>query len=103
MYPILFRFNSLNIYAYGFFIALGFVSGLVLAIPRTRKEGIPFDRVIDLFFYTVLSAVLGSRALFVLINFDTYRESPLQMFKLWEGGLGFYVGALSSTSVTVGL
>jgi phosphatidylglycerol:prolipoprotein diacylglycerol transferase len=102
MYPILFRLNSLTIYAYGFFIALGFLTGLTLAIQRARKEGIPFERVIDLFFYTVLSAVVGSRALFVLINFGTYRENPLQMFKLWEGGLVFYGGLLLAVGVTLG-
>jgi phosphatidylglycerol:prolipoprotein diacylglycerol transferase len=102
MYPILFRLNGLTIYAYGFFIALGFLSGLALAIRRARKEGIPFERVIDLFFYAVLSAVLGSRALFVLINFGIYRENPLQMFKLWEGGLVFYGGLLLAVGVTLG-
>jgi phosphatidylglycerol:prolipoprotein diacylglycerol transferase len=102
MYPILFRLDGLKIYAYGFFVALGFIFGLVLAVRRTRKEGIPFERVVDLFFYTVFSAVLGSRALFVLIHIDTYRQKPLQIFKFWEGGLVFYGGLLLAIGVTLG-
>jgi len=38
MYPILFQFNSFNIYAYGFFIALGFVMAVVLAALKIRKS-----------------------------------------------------------------
>jgi phosphatidylglycerol:prolipoprotein diacylglycerol transferase len=102
MFPILFRLGSLTIHAYGFFLALGFIAGLVLATLRARKEGIAFERVVDLFFYTVLSAIVGSRILFVLINFDFFRKDPLQMIKMWEGGLVFYGGFLLAVGVSIG-
>lgn len=102
MYPILLRLDGLKIYAYGFFIALGFIAGLVLAIQKARKEGIPFETVVDLFFYTILSAILGSRILFVLINFNLYRENPLTIFKIWEGGLVFYGGLILAIGVSIG-
>jgi phosphatidylglycerol:prolipoprotein diacylglycerol transferase len=102
MFPILFRLGSLTIHAYGFFLAVGFVAGLVLATSRARKEGIAFERVVDLFFYTVLSAIIGSRILFVLINFDFFRKDPLQIIKMWEGGLVFYGGLLLAVGVSIG-
>jgi prolipoprotein diacylglyceryltransferase len=40
MSPILFRLGSLSIYAYGFFLVLGFVVGLILAVLKTQKEGV---------------------------------------------------------------
>ncbi len=100
MFPILFRLGSLTIYAYGFFLALGFILGLILAARTARKQGIAFERVVDLFFYTVLSAIIGSRILFVLVNFDAYRQNPLQIFKIWEGGLIFNGGRLLAIGVT---
>jgi phosphatidylglycerol:prolipoprotein diacylglycerol transferase len=102
MYPILFRLGGLTIYAYGFFIAIGFIVGFILATLKARKEGIPFERVVDLFFYSVLSAILGSRILFVLINLDSYRGNLLQIFKIWEGGLVFYGGLILAASVSIG-
>ena len=87
MFPILLRLGGLTIHAYGFFVALGFIAGLVLAMSRARKEGIAFERVVDLFFYTVLSAIIGSRILFALINFDFFRKDPLQIIRMWEGGI----------------
>ena len=102
MYPILFRLGSLHIYAYGFFIALGFIAGLVLAILTARKEGVPFERVVDIFFYTVFSAILGSRILFVLVNIDFYRDHPYHVFKTWEGGLVFYGGLIMAVGISIG-
>jgi phosphatidylglycerol:prolipoprotein diacylglycerol transferase len=103
MYPILFRLGGLEIYGYGFFILLGFATGVFLAIQRARKAkvSISFERVADLFFYAVLSAILGSRILFVLINFNVYRKNPLQAFKIWEGGLVFYGGFILAAGVSI--
>jgi len=101
MYPILFRLGGFNVYSYGFFVALGFVAGVVLAGLRARKKGIPFERIVDLFFYSVLSAILGSRILFVLVNLDIYRENPLAVFKIWEGGLVFYGGLVLAIGVSL--
>lgn len=102
MYPILLRLGSLNIFAYGFFIAIGFVLGFFLAVRRGREEGIPFERMVDLFFCITLSAIIGSRALYVLVNFDLYRENPLQIFMVWEGGLVFYGGLILAVVVSLG-
>jgi phosphatidylglycerol:prolipoprotein diacylglycerol transferase len=101
MYPILFQFGSFHIYAYGFFIVVGFVTAVVLAGLKIRKSniGISFENVVDLFFYTVLSALIGSRILFVLINFDVYRQHPMKIFKIWEGGLVFYGGLVLAVIV----
>lgn len=101
MYPILFRLGGLTIYAYGFFVAIGFVAGVVLANLKARKKGIPFDRVVDLFFYSVLSAILGSRILFVLLHLSVYRENPLEVFRIWEGGLVFYGGLILAIGVSL--
>jgi phosphatidylglycerol:prolipoprotein diacylglycerol transferase len=103
MYPVLFQFGGFSIYAYGFFITVGFVTTLVLASLKIRKSkiGISFGNLVDLFFYTVLSAIIGSRLLFVLIHFDDYRQNPMQIFKIWEGGLVFYGGLLLAIGVSL--
>ncbi|NWG04780.1 MAG: prolipoprotein diacylglyceryl transferase [Syntrophaceae bacterium] len=102
MYPILIQIGSFKVYAYGFFIALGFITTFVLASLRIRKStiGISFGNLIDLFFYTVLSAIIGSRLLFGLIHFNEYRQNPLQIFNLGEGGLVFYGGLVLAVGVS---
>ncbi|HMK75429.1 MAG TPA: prolipoprotein diacylglyceryl transferase [Thermodesulfobacteriota bacterium] len=104
MHPILFQFGSFHVYAYGFFVVVGFCVAAVLSALKIRKSDIklPLENIADLFFYTVLSAFLGSRILFILINFDVYRQHPLQMFKIWGGGLVFYGGLIPAAAVAFG-
>lgn len=101
MFPILFHIGNLDVYAYGFFIAIGFILGFVIALRRSRQEGVSFERMVDLFFFVVLFAIIGSRILFVLINYEYYRNHPLQILNLWEGGLVFYGGLLLSIGVSI--
>ena len=103
MHPILFQIGNFTIYAYGFFIVVGFALAVFLAALKIRKLNIriSLEEVVDLLFYTVLSGFLGSRMLFVLINFEAYRRNPLLMFKIWEGGLVFYGGLIPAAMVAL--
>jgi phosphatidylglycerol:prolipoprotein diacylglycerol transferase len=101
MVPILFRLGGFTVNAYGFFIAVGFIVGFAIAIRTARAKGIPFERVVDLFFYTLLSSILGSRILFVLTEFDFFLRHPSKILNLWEGGLVFYGGLLCAIAVAV--
>jgi phosphatidylglycerol:prolipoprotein diacylglycerol transferase len=74
----------------------------MLVIRRAQKEGVPVESMIDLFFCIILSAIIGSRALHVLVNYNLFRENPLKMFKIWEGGLVFYGGLLLAIIVSFG-
>jgi len=94
MHPILIRLGPLTIHAYGFLIAVGFLVGLWLALVQAKKEGISSDRIVDLGFYILLAAIVGSRLLFILVNLDYYIQKPADIFKIWEGGLVFYGGVL---------
>lgn len=102
VYPILIRLGSFHIYAYGVFIALGFILGFSYAVRRGREEGIPLERIVDLLFCIVLSAIVGSRLLFVLVEFDHYRNYPSHILRIWEGGLVFYGGLILAVVVSIG-
>ncbi|MEW6001727.1 MAG: prolipoprotein diacylglyceryl transferase [Nitrospirota bacterium] len=101
MHPVVFKFGPLTIHTYGVFLAAGFILGLGLALRQARKEGIPSNKIIDLGFYTLFSALLGSRLLFVAINAGHYLKNPLDMLKVWEGGLVFYGGVLLAVPVAI--
>lgn len=94
MHPDLFKIGPLTIHTYGVLVAAGFLLGLGLAVRQARKEGIPPEKVVDLGFYILLSALIGSRLFYILINASHYMKNPIDMFKIWEGGLVFYGGLL---------
>lgn len=99
MHPVLFEIGPLTIHSYGVFVAAGFLLGLGLAIRQARKEGIPLDKIVDLGFCILLSGIIGSRLLFVIMNADHYLENPIEIFKIWEGGLAFYGGLLLAVPI----
>jgi len=101
MHPVLIRIGPLTIHTYGFLIATGFLVALYLAVRQAKKEGISSDRILDLGFYILLAAIIGARLLFVLINAAHYLSNPLDIFKIWEGGLVFYGGVLFAVPVAI--
>jgi phosphatidylglycerol:prolipoprotein diacylglycerol transferase len=94
MHPDLFKIGPLTIHTYGVLVAAGFLLGLAFAVRQAKKEGIPPERIVDLGFYILLSALIGSRLFYILINASHYMKNPLDIFKIWEGGLVFYGGLL---------
>lgn len=94
MHPVLVRFGPLTIHAYGVLVAAGFLLGLALAVKQAKREGIAQERIIDIGFYVLVAAIVGSRLFFVAVNAGHYLKHPLDIFKIWEGGLVFYGGLI---------
>jgi phosphatidylglycerol:prolipoprotein diacylglycerol transferase len=101
VHPVLFHIGKLHIYSYGLMIAIGVVVGLLLARRQSVREGINPDKIIDITFYILVAALIGSRLLFVLMNLEEYATDPLKIFKIWEGGLVFYGGLLLAVAVGI--
>jgi len=94
MHPVLFKIGPLTLYTYGVLVASGFLLGLGLAVRQARKEGMPSEKIVDLGFYVLLAAIVGSRLFFIFMNADVYLKNPLGILKVWEGGLVFYGGLI---------
>jgi phosphatidylglycerol:prolipoprotein diacylglycerol transferase len=96
VFPILFQIGGFTVHSYGLFTAAGFLLGIGLAVRGARQKGIPIEKILDLSFYVIFSAILGARLLYVIINYTHYLKHPLDFFKIWEGGLVFYGGLILS-------
>jgi phosphatidylglycerol:prolipoprotein diacylglycerol transferase len=77
MHPELFKIGPLTVHTYGVLVAAGFLLGLYLAVSQAKKEGIPPNKIVDLGFYILLSALVGSRLFYVMINAGHYIKNPL--------------------------
>ncbi len=94
MFPDLFSIGPLTIHTYGLFVALGFTVGLLVMIRLGRTEGIGSQQIMDVGFIIILWAVIGSRLTYALINFSYYITHPIDIFKVWQGGLVFSGGLI---------
>ncbi|MBI5750318.1 MAG: prolipoprotein diacylglyceryl transferase [Nitrospinae bacterium] len=101
MHPILFKIGPITIYTYGVLIATAFFLGLTLAARQARAEGEDPQKIMDLSFYILISAIVGSRLLYIVVEYKEYISNPLRIFKVWEGGLVFYGGFIMATAVVI--
>lgn len=108
MFPILFKIplfglfgvESFPVHTYGVMVALGFLAGSWVVAREAGRGGENPARALDLVFYILIAAILGSRILHVAVSErDLFLENPLHLFKIWQGGLVFYGGLIASLIV----
>jgi len=101
MHPILLKFGKVTIYTYGFFIAMAFLAGLLVAKAEAKRLGEAPDRLTDLCFYVLIAAIVGSRLFYVTINPRLFLSDPFEILKIWKGGLVFYGGFIAAAATTI--
>jgi phosphatidylglycerol:prolipoprotein diacylglycerol transferase len=82
-------------------VATGFLVAILLASSRAEKEGLDSQKVLDLCFYVMVSALLGARLLYVIVEYRYFLDSPLEIFKFWKGGLVFYGGLILGVLISL--
>lgn len=98
--PVAINLFGLEVRWYGLIIVTGIILAFAYACYRGRKnEGLSSDDMLDYFIYTVLFAVIGARAYYVLTSLDQY-SSFWEMFQIWNGGLAIY-GAIIAGGITI--
>ncbi len=96
MYPVLLQIGKLSIYTYGFFIAIGFLVGIAIARQEAKRVGEDPEKIMDLSFYVLVFAIVGSRLFYIVTNPEMFLAGPLEILKLWKGGLVFYGGFIAA-------
>ena len=108
MFPILFQFpawlpliGGRALHTYGLMVALAFLFGMLWVRYEAKRLGINPQKMMDLFFYVVVAAIVGSRLLYVFASVPRWWEDPLVFFRIWEGGLVFYGGLIGAVLISV--
>ncbi len=91
---IAFSIGSINIYWYSIFILTGVLVALGLIYKESQKHNIEKEIITDLIFNTLIAGFIGARLYYVLFNLDLYKSNPLDIFKIWEGGLAIHGGII---------
>ncbi len=101
MHPTLLELNlgfiKIPFHTYGLMIAIGFLLSIYTVRKLAERNKINPDLVSDLSFWLLMFGFLGGRTLFVLTRLDHFLQNPLDIVKVWEGGLVFFGGLIAST------
>lgn len=102
--PVAFRLGPLSVHWYALMYLLGFGVGYWLLLRRLKHQ--PYARITspapwtretveDLLLTAILGVILGGRVGYCLFYKPAYYFShPLDILKVWEGGMSFHGGAL---------
>ena len=92
----------------GFFMlrwySLAYLTGIIFGYwhltKMIRQSGAPLAQrhVDDLFFYCTMGIILGGRLGYALFYAHQLFAHPLDLFKLWEGGMSFHGGLIGVTA-----
>lgn len=94
--PEIIRFGSLGIRWYGLMFALSFLFGTMLMSKIFKLENKAPESIDRLLIYMLAAVVLGPRLGEILFyNPGYYLENPLDIFKIWEGGLASHGGVVA--------
>lgn len=92
--PELFSIGPIHIRWYGFLFAMAFLSSFAVMVWVFRREKKSEDLLNKLFLYVFIGVVAGARLGHCLFySPEYYLSNPLEILKIWEGGLASHGAA----------
>lgn len=95
--PTLVEIGPFAVHWYGFLIVTGILLGAQVAGYLAKKAGEDPDRIWDMLLFAVVLGVIGARIYHVvsqpsggLLGWEYYKENPIEMLYIWQGGLGIF-------------
>ncbi len=101
MFPRLFQFGHFSIPTYGVLVATGVLVGLWISVRNSAKQGIKPENAWDFGIAVVLAGIIGSKLLYILVDWHYYMEHPREIFSLstLQAGGVFSGGLLAAFAV----
>ncbi len=94
---VAFRLGPLTIYWYGIIIVTAALVGGTVASFEAKRRRENEDHIWNMLFVVILLGIVGARLYHVFsspagshLGWAYYREHPLAVFEIWNGGLGIY-------------
>jgi phosphatidylglycerol---prolipoprotein diacylglyceryl transferase len=93
--PILFSAGFLQIRFYGLIYALGFLISYLYLRKKRTFLGLDEENLDKLFLYIIIGDIIGARLFeFVFYNPSVFITNPIEILKIWNGGLSFHGGLI---------
>ena len=90
------NFFGLTIHFYSLCILLGIIVAYIIIRKEGHNQRLDKDYIFNVVFYGLIIGILGARIHYVLFNLDYYLEYPLEIIKIWHGGLAIHGGILAA-------
>ena len=85
---------------YGIIIALGLVLAAAYALKRKAEFGFCEDDILDGILWIAPFAILCARLYYCAFEWDMYKDNPISVLYIWEGGIAIY-GAVIGAAIGI--
>ncbi len=93
---VAFTVFGVDIYAYGFLIAVGMCIAFFYGSREAKRIGVSQDDLFNLILCALPAAVIGARLYYVIFEWSSYKDNLASIFNLREGGLAIYGGVIGA-------
>jgi len=97
--PVLLQLGPITVYWYGALMVVAIIVAIIVAIKLAPKYDVSKEAVIDLAFWLIIFGIAGARIYHVFLELPYYLGHPLDVFKLWNGGLAIHGAVLAGVAV----
>lgn len=94
-------FGKLNIQFYGLIIAIGLILAVVYGMRRSKHFGLKQDDILDGVLWIVPVAIVCARLYYCIFEWNQYKDNPISMLYIWNGGLAIYGGVIGAAICVV--
>ena len=94
--PSYFNIGSFSIHFYGVLIAVGLILAVVYGLRRRKTFGFSEDDILDGVLCIVPFAIICARLYYCIFEWDMYKNNPISILYIWEGGLAIYGGVIGA-------
>jgi phosphatidylglycerol:prolipoprotein diacylglycerol transferase len=101
MFPRLIQIGSFYLPTYGVILAIAYLVGIWMLRRKARAEGLPEQRIFDFSLYVLAAAILGAKALLVIVEWRRYVANPRSLVEVLRSGGVFYGGLIAATAVGI--
>ena len=87
---------GLSIHFYGLIIACGLMLAVWYGCKRCNQFGFSVDDLTDGVLCIVPFAILCARLYYCIFDWDSYKNDPISILYIWNGGLAIYGGVIGA-------
>lgn len=93
--PKSFEIFGISIAMYGVIIGIGFFLALLLISKMAKVTGQNSEDYWDVAVYIIVFSIIGARLYYVFFSWDYYKDNPISILYLRNGGLAIYGGVIA--------
>lgn len=94
--PVAFKIFGFDIMWYGVLIGFGIILAFILAYFNSKRKGLKFENLIDIFLIAFPCAIIGARVYYVIFEWSNYKHNFIDIFNIRQGGLAIHGGLIGA-------